>query len=171
MVMPSLVGMGLQDAQDELQAMGIYSLDQEDASGEGRVQLVDSNWKVCSQSPQSGAEVSTDTAVTLSSVKLSETCPGAAGGGTASSKAPSTQQAAQTFAMPNVTGMVLQDAQDLLQSFGSYLMNQEDASGQGRTQLLDSNWQVCMQDPASGVRVSVSDLVTLWSVRLDEICP
>ena len=89
----------------------------------------------------------------------------------ASSKSPSTQQAAETFTMPNVTGMVLQDAQDVLQSFGSYLMNQEDASGQGRTQLLDSNWQVCMQDPAPGVRVSASDLVTLWSVKLDEICP
>ena len=73
--------------------------------------------------------------------------------------------------MPNVVGMVLQDAQDLLQSQGSYLMDQQDASGQGRIQVLDSNWKVCSQSPAAGRPLSASDIVTLRAVKLDESCP
>ncbi len=47
---------------------------EQDASGLGRVQVLDSNWKVCSQSPQAGAEVPVSDLVTLASVKLAEAC-------------------------------------------------------------------------------------------------
>lgn len=77
----------------------------------------------------------------------------------------------ETFVMPDVTGMVLQDAQDLLQSLGSYLMDQEDASGADRMQINDSNWRVCVQDPAPGVVAPTSTMVMLASVKLDETCP
>ena len=73
--MPALVGGNLQLAQDTLQAAGSYVLDQTDASGLFRVQINDSNWRVCTQDPAPGAVVPTDTMVTLGSVKLSETCP------------------------------------------------------------------------------------------------
>ncbi len=73
--MPDLVGLNLQYAQDTLQALGSYSLDQEDASGLDRFQVNDSNWKVCRQDPEAGTEIPTDTLVTLWSVKLDETCP------------------------------------------------------------------------------------------------
>jgi hypothetical protein len=73
--------------------------------------------------------------------------------------------------MPNVVGMVLQDAQDVLQARGSYLMDQEDARGLGRWQLLDSGWKVCAQRPRPGVVVSVDAVVKLWSVKLSERCP
>lgn len=75
-----------------------------------------------------------------------------------------------TFTMPDVVGVGLQDAQDGLQSLGSYLLDQEDASGMGRMQILDSNWVVCEQSPAAGVEVSVDDLITLWSVQIGESC-
>lgn len=77
----------------------------------------------------------------------------------------------ETFKMPKVVGMNLQDAQDLLQSLGSYAMDQQDASGQGRLQLLDRNWTVCSQDPAPGTKTDISEIVTLSSVKLDEYCP
>jgi beta-lactam-binding protein with PASTA domain len=72
--------------------------------------------------------------------------------------------------MPNVIGMNLQLAQDLLQSKGSYLMTQTDAKGLGRFQVLDSNWKVCKQSPVAGQRVSTATLVTLASVKLIESC-
>lgn len=84
---------------------------------------------------------------------------------------PSSKPAASTFTMPRLVGMVLQDAQDLLQSKGSYVVSQEDALGWDRWQLLDSNWKVCRQTPLPGKRVSVSATVTLWSVKLNERCP
>ena len=73
--MPKLVGVNLQLAQDTLQSLGSYVLDQEDASGLERFQVNDSNWKVCSQKPKAGAKVPIETVVLLSAVKLTEDCP------------------------------------------------------------------------------------------------
>lgn len=73
--MPTVVGMNLQLAQDTLQNLGSYLLDQEDALGLSRLQVNDSNWKVCSQTPKAGTKVPVETVVLLSSVKLTESCP------------------------------------------------------------------------------------------------
>jgi hypothetical protein len=67
--------------------------------------------------------------------------------------------------------MGLQDAQDKLQTLGSYIMDQQDASGLERLQMLDANWKVCSQKPKAGSAVAESDLVTLASVKLNEDCP
>jgi hypothetical protein len=76
-----------------------------------------------------------------------------------------------TFIMPNVVGMNLQEAQDELQSLGSYILSQDDATGQGRFQVLDSNWQVCSQDQAPGETFDLAELVNLTAVKLSETCP
>jgi len=73
--MPRLVGRNLQAAQDTLQSRGSYFLDQQDATGAGRRQLLDRDWKVCSQQPKAGRKVVITTRVTLKAVKLSESCP------------------------------------------------------------------------------------------------
>lgn len=75
-----------------------------------------------------------------------------------------------TFTMPNVTGMILQSAQDKLQSLGSYLMDQEDYKGLGRMQILDRKWKVCKQSPKAGTKALITDIVTLWSVKTTESC-
>ncbi|MFZ4487538.1 MAG: PASTA domain-containing protein [Candidatus Nanopelagicales bacterium] len=90
--------------------------------------------------------------------------------GAAPSSAPGGSDAGAD-AMPSVVGMILQDAQDLLQAQGSYLMDQVDATGDGRLQIFDSNWKVCTQEPAAGARLSSADVVTLSTVKLDESCP
>jgi hypothetical protein len=82
-----------------------------------------------------------------------------------------TDQTEDSFTMPNVVGVVLQTAQDKLQFLGSYVMDQQDAGGLDRLQLLDSNWRVCSQSPHPGTRVSATDTVTLASVKLEEACP
>ncbi len=79
--------------------------------------------------------------------------------------------ASDKFRMPKLVGMVLQDAQDVLQSRGNYLLDQEDASGRGRWQLLDSGWKVCAQKPRPGASTPVETVVTLWSVKISERCP
>lgn len=71
--LPNLVGMVLQDAQDKAQKAGFYVLDDQDALY-SRLQVLDDNWKVCSQDPKPG-KYNTDTPVTLYSVKLDESCP------------------------------------------------------------------------------------------------
>jgi len=73
--MPKLVGKNLQWAQDKLQALGSWVMDQEDASDLDRFQILDSNWKVCSQKPKAGKVIPIDTEVVLKSVKLDERCP------------------------------------------------------------------------------------------------
>jgi hypothetical protein len=74
------------------------------------------------------------------------------------------------FTMPKVVGMNLQLAQDLLQSKGSYILDQVDHKGLLRIQVLDSNWKVCKQSPSPGKVVLASTVVTLSSVKLTERC-
>ncbi|MDX2547168.1 hypothetical protein ACOT81_16575 [Streptomyces sp. WI04-05B] len=71
--LPHLVGQDLQAAQDEAQAAGFYNLDDQDASGQGRLQILDRNWTVCSQEPAPGTHP-TDTPVILYAVKDGESC-------------------------------------------------------------------------------------------------
>jgi hypothetical protein len=85
-------------------------------------------------------------------------------------KSTPTPTAEAKFTMPKVVGMNLQLAQDLLQSKGSYILDQEDFKGLNRFQINDSNWKVCKQSPAPGKSVPVSTVVTLYSVKLTEGC-
>lgn len=73
--MPKLTGMNLQLAQDILQKEGSYLMDQQDALGLDRIQVNDSNWQVCSQTPKAGSKTESAAMITLASVKLSEECP------------------------------------------------------------------------------------------------
>jgi hypothetical protein len=99
-------------------------------------------------------------------------CTKSANGGVwkAKKKASAKPTAEASFVMPKVVGMNLQLAQDLLQSKGSYVLDQEDFKGLSRLQILDSNWKVCAQSPSAGKRVSASTMVTLSSVKLAESC-
>lgn len=72
--LPDLTGESHQTAQDTAQSLGFFSLVEEDATGQGRVLVWDRNWMVCDQSPEPGS-YSTDTTVTLYSVKTDEPCP------------------------------------------------------------------------------------------------
>jgi len=76
----------------------------------------------------------------------------------------------ETFIMPKVVGLNLQLAQDLLQSKGSYLIDQVDFKGLNRFQVLDSNWKVCTQSPSAGKKIPISTVVALASVKLTERC-
>lgn len=72
--LPDLTGETLQAAQDTAQAAGFYGLTSSDATGAARMQLMDRNWQVCSQTPAAGSHP-TDTIVDFSTVKLEESCP------------------------------------------------------------------------------------------------
>jgi beta-lactam-binding protein with PASTA domain len=69
---PDLVGKDHQQAQDTLQADGLYNLDEEDATGQGRLLLYDRNWTVVRTDPPAGTEVSPDDTITLYSKKDGE---------------------------------------------------------------------------------------------------
>jgi hypothetical protein len=75
------------------------------------------------------------------------------------------------FTMPKLVGRNLQDAQDRLQARGSYLLDEVDATGAARRQILDNRWRVCSQRPAPGRRVPLTTVVRLAAVKLGESCP
>lgn len=78
------------------------------------------------------------------------------------------------FVMPDAVGMNLQDAQDLLQSVSGsmfYFSSSVDATGEGRMQLMDSNWYVCAQNVPAGSAVTEDLEVTFAVVKTDELCP
>lgn len=70
-LMPNVVCMGLQEAQDEIQDRGVFFSRSEDATGKGRMQLWDRNWIVTRQSPRAGTPIDEGDAV-LYVVKKSE---------------------------------------------------------------------------------------------------
>lgn len=89
---PSLVGLGLQTAQDTAQAAGFSNLTSHDASGHGRMQILDRNWKVCDQTPAAGDRVDDGVKIDLGAVKLGEPCPDADDAPPTTAAAPSPTQ-------------------------------------------------------------------------------
>lgn len=77
-VVPKVVCMNLQAAQDRLQEAGFTNLRSKDGSAQGRMQIVDRNWVVTAQSPAAGHRSPASTPVVLTSVKHGEPT-GAAG--------------------------------------------------------------------------------------------
>jgi beta-lactam-binding protein with PASTA domain len=150
--------MGLQSAQDKAQELGFYGLTSHDALGRDRMQALDRNWKVCSQSVAAGTSVSTETTLDFGAVKLEETCPAT------DEKAP----AAAGGKMPNFVGKSAKAARAALDSGTSITVT--DASGDDRFVLLESNWQVCTQDPAPGKALN-GQPVEFTVVKFGESCP
>ncbi|MYS16133.1 hypothetical protein [Streptomyces sp. SID4982] len=154
---PNFVGMGLQSAQDTAQSSGFYTLTSHDSLGRARHQVLDRDWKVCSQNLKAGTTAATDKNLNFGAVKLSETCP-------------AHDEAAPTTAggkMPAVTGKSVAAVRQALDSSTSLTI--DDASGQGRMVLLESNWKVCSQTPKAGAALN-GQPVTLTAVKFDESC-
>ncbi|MFE1321041.1 hypothetical protein [Kitasatospora phosalacinea] len=155
--LPDFTGMGLQAAQDEAQAAGFYRLQSHDALGRSRSQLSDRNWKVCSQAPAAGQQP-TDTTVDMAAVKLDEQCPATDQGG-------STPQVGS--AMPDVKGKSAAAVRDMLPKNTSFSVKDV---AQSRMVVVESNWQVCSQDPAAGAALN-GQPVALGVVKFGETCP
>lgn len=76
-VMPDLVGSNLQDAQNAVQALTGYEIPittSHDESGAGREQVLDRNWRVCSQNVAAGTEIRVGTEIDFGAVKDDERC-------------------------------------------------------------------------------------------------
>jgi hypothetical protein len=71
-VIPNVVGVNHQLAQDTMQAAGFYVLTEEDATGQGRLLVNDRNWVVVSQDPAAGTTVPLTTKILLKSKKIGE---------------------------------------------------------------------------------------------------
>lgn len=77
-VMPDLRGGNLQAAQDAIQALTgnpIFFSGSTDLTGQGRMQVLDRNWRVCSSTPAPGESYTSKSNVNFGVVKESESCP------------------------------------------------------------------------------------------------
>ena len=95
--MPDVVGLNLQEAQDQIQEAGVFSRAARTATGEGRHQVMDRNWIVVGQNIEPGTPFGEGDAV-LSVVKKGEEA-NAAQPATASTP-PTTEAAPSTTAPP-----------------------------------------------------------------------
>lgn len=155
---PNFVGMGLQSAQDHAQKDGFYNLTSHDSTGRARMQILDRDWKVCSQNIKAGTTTATTTKLDFGTVKLAETCPAK------DQSAPS----AAGGTMPDFRGKSVKAARQALDSSTSITVN--DASSEDRVVLIESNWQVCTQKPAAGAKLE-GQPVELTAVKYGEHCP
>lgn len=154
---PRFVGMGLQSAQDAAEAAGFARLTSHDSAGRDRMQILDRDWKVCSQRPAAGTAVRTDTKLDFGAVKTGEDCP-------AHDQAPPAK-AGKT--MPNFLGKALGTATRSLASGTS--VRATDATGD-RIIVLESNWKVCAQSPVAGAPLT-GQPVKFEAVKFGENCP
>ncbi|HST83652.1 MAG TPA: hypothetical protein VLL08_18110 [Kineosporiaceae bacterium] len=154
-VLPNLVGLGLQVAQNRAQDAGFPALRSHDALARKRVQIFDRDWKVCSQSPAPGRRA-VSTRVDFGVVKLDERCPKGQGG------TPKTGRA-----MPDLRGKSVAAAVEALGTDAS--ITWRDGTGRDRAVLLPTNWRVCAQLPKPGAAYGGAP-VTLTVVKDGEDC-
>ena len=152
-VVPDVVGRGLVDAVTVLSAAGFRRVVPVDGTGKGRLVLNPYNWVVGAQTPAAGTAVATSTRVT---VKVRKPTDGAG------------FSAVTRGVVPDVVCQDLQSAQDHLQAGGFYNLRSEDATGQGRFQVLDRNWVVTAQSVAAGSRAATGTRIVLRAVRFGE---
>ena len=69
---PDVSGMNHQQAQDTMQAAGLYNLREVDGKGLGRMLVVDSNWVQVDQDPPAGTKVGAGTVITLTAIKYTD---------------------------------------------------------------------------------------------------
>jgi beta-lactam-binding protein with PASTA domain len=152
-VVPNVKCMDLQLAQDKAQAAGFYDLGSNDMTGQARNQIVDRDWVVVSQSPAAGTTAGTDTRIVFTVLAYGD------------SGAPAMPDRSLPGRMPKLVCFDLQEAQDTLQSAGFTVMTSEDATGQGRSQLVDRNWTVTAQTPGPGGSYPKSTSVVFKAVK------
>ena len=77
-----------------------------------------------------------------------------------STTATTTATSASQPVMPEIAcGTNLQDAQNRVQEAGVFYSRSEDATGQGRSQVVDGNWTVISQSPSAGTPITEGDPV------------
>lgn len=67
--------------------------------------------------------------------------------------------------VPDVVGKNHQEAQDALQAAGFHKLDEEDATGRGRSLVLDRNWVVVEQKPKGGTVLDPKETVLLRSKK------
>jgi hypothetical protein len=78
------------------------------------------------------------------------------------------------WAMPDLVGHSLQDAQDQIQAITGdtvFFTKSHDLTGANRNQVLDANWTVCTQNIAPGAPLEDTAQIDFGVVKLDEACP
>jgi hypothetical protein len=79
-----------------------------------------------------------------------------------------------SFVMPNEVGRILQAAQDDIQRVSGnpvFFTSSTDATGAGRHQIVDRDWQVCTQSLPAGTKVGQDARIDFGVVKTYETCP
>ena len=71
-VVPDVSGMNHQDAQNKMQAAGLYNLREVDSTGRHRAMILDRDWCQTGQDPKPGAKVGKQAVITLYARKCDE---------------------------------------------------------------------------------------------------
>lgn len=158
-VVPDVLCMDLQLAQDKVQAAGFYRVTSQDASGQRRRQVDDQNWVVVSQTPPAGTRPARSPRIVLRVLAYGD--PGA----------PPVPDRSRPGRMPNLMCFDLQEAQDTLESAGFFNMGSEDATPRRRRQFIDRNWTVTNQTPPPGGTHPKNTRTTLRVVKDREPSP
>lgn len=122
-----------------------------------------------------GCGAGTSDSPTTTVTTVTESAPAAPAQEVPAQQEPAPPQGAQgQWAMPNLVGSNLQDAQNQIQSLTSdaiFYTSSHDLSGANRNQVLDANWEVCSQNVAPGAAITPDSTIDFGVVKIGEGCP
>ena len=93
---------------------------------------------------------------------------------TSTTHPPVTDTGSADSVMPDEVGKILQAAQDDIQRVSGnpvFFTSSTDATGAGRHQILDRDWQVCSQSVPAGTKFGQDTRIDFGVVKTDETCP
>lgn len=163
--MPDFTGTNLQDAQgrlEEFTSNAVSYTSTYDASGRGRSQTWDADWKVCTQSVPPGHPITADSTVGFGVVETDEECPNGS------------VPTPVLWTLPAFAGKSLQSANGELQKLTAGAIESahtHDATGAGKSQYTEAEWIVCYQMPSPGSIITAATPVEFAVVARDTRCP
>lgn len=192
---PNVVGQRLDVAEGQVKDAGLQYVE---VGGGAFGIVVKSNWTVCSTDPSSGSTASKVRLIVDRTCGESSTSPASSGSVTGDSATSDTTSSdsssssdtssdsttstvasdtgsAESWSMPDLRGEDLQAAQDAIQALTDdaiWYTGSHDATGRGRHQWLDRDWQVCTQSVAPGRTITSDSKIDFGVVRVQtESCP
>lgn len=182
---PNVVGERLDVAEGQVKDAGLQYAE---VGGGTFGIVVKSNWTVCSTDPASGSTASkvrlivdrtcgdtSSSSAVGSDSSTSDASTSTTADSSTTTSASHAGSAADSWTMPDLRGRDLQSAQDAIQALtsdGIWYTSSHDATGEGRHQWLDRDWQVCTQSVAPGRTITSDTKIDFGVVRVQtETCP
>lgn len=162
-------GITIEEARSEIRGLEKnLNTTEIDATGDERNIIMESNWKVCSQSISAGEDIFDGDELEITYVRTEENCEGSSESPDEGESNGSEESSEAAETMPDVVGLTVAEARDTIDI--SYDINRNDITGEDRSVWNSDNWIVCDQSPNEGESITSEEAIEIVYDREDGGC-